>query len=73
MTEEPDTPAVLNIWAAVGLAVSFLVGAGGLFVLPWLRTQGLSFGDAFVSVLFVELFAALGVTFFALNLYDEVF
>lgn len=73
MTDEPDTPAVLNVWAAVGLAVSFIVGVSGLFVLPWLRSQGLSFTVAFVGVLFVELVAVLGVTFFALNLYDEVF
>lgn len=73
MTDDPQTPAVLNLWAVVGLAASVVVAVVGLFVLPSLRNRGLTFVDAFLIVMGLELLGAFGVTFFALNLYDDVF
>jgi len=61
----------LNRWAVAGLAVSVAIAAGALFVLPWLQSQGISFGVGFWSIVAVEFLAALAVAFFALNLRQE--
>jgi len=73
---DPEPTAVLdrpplNRWAVAGLALSVTVAAASLFVLPWLQSQGVSFGLGFWSIVAVEFLAALGTAFFALNLRGE--
>jgi len=65
-----DKPS-LNRWAVAGLVVSVAIAAGSLFVLPWLQSQGVSFGFGFWSIVAIEFLAALAVGFFALNIRQD--
>jgi hypothetical protein len=77
MAADPDVDPILaeraplNRWAIAGLAVSVFVAAAALFVLPWLQSQGVSFGLGFWSIVAVEFLAALATAFFALNLHGD--
>lgn len=64
-------PAPLNRWAVAGLIVSVLVAVSGLFVLPSLLDQGLTFNAAFWFLCGLEFVAAIGVAYFTLNLHDD--
>ncbi|WP_247010299.1 hypothetical protein [Halorientalis litorea] len=62
MDEEDEVEVEqLNTRAAAGLVVSVVVGIVGLFLLPSLRSLGVSFGVAFWSLLALEFAAFLGV------------
>jgi hypothetical protein len=61
----------LNRLAVVGLVVSTLVAIVGLFALPALTANGLSFGQAFWSLVAIEFLAALGVAVSVLRLRDR--
>jgi hypothetical protein len=58
----------LNRLAVAGLVASTLVAIVGLFALPTLRANGLSFGAAFWSLVALEFVAALGVAVSVLRL-----
>jgi hypothetical protein len=64
-------PEPLNRWAVVGLVVSVLVAVGGLFALPSLLSQGITFNAAFWFLCAVEFVAAVGVAYFVLNLHGD--
>ena len=58
----------LNRLAVAGLVLSTLVAIVGLFALPTLRANGLSFGQAFWALVALEFFAAVGVAVSVLRL-----
>ncbi|PSQ44090.1 hypothetical protein BRD17_04820 [Halobacteriales archaeon SW_7_68_16] len=69
--DEEYDDTVTDTGALVGLAVSVIVGVGALFILPFLRSQGLGFFEAFWVAAGLELIAALGVAYYVLNLYVD--
>ncbi|WP_244629357.1 hypothetical protein [Halorubrum sp. PV6] len=66
-----ETVAVLNTGSVVGIVVCFVLAAAALFALPTLQRYGVGFTVAFWSVSAVELFTALGIIYFILNLHEE--
>lgn len=61
----------LNRLAVAGLVASTLVAIVGLFALPTLTANGLTFGQAFWSLVALEFLAALGVAVSVLRLRDR--
>lgn len=61
----------LNRWAVAGLLLSVAVAVVALFLLPWLRSQGVSFGVGFWSIAAVEFVAAISAAYFVFNLRDD--
>jgi hypothetical protein len=64
-----DVPRPLNRLAVVGLVVGGVTGVAGVFALPTLRSQGLSFEAAMVVVAVTEFSAALLAGYSAMRLY----
>ena len=71
MSEEDLTVEELNERAVVGLILSVTTGVVGLFLLPTLRSFGLSFNVAFWSLLVLEFLAVIGVTVSVLRLHEK--
>jgi hypothetical protein len=71
MSEEDLTVEELNTRAVVGLILSVATGVVGLFLLPALRSFGLSFNVAFWSLLALEFLAVIGVTVSVLRLHEK--
>ena len=71
MSEEDLTVEELNERAVVGLILSVATGVVGLFLLPVLRSFGLSFNVAFWSLLVLEFLAVIGVTVSVLRLHEK--
>lgn len=69
--DEQLTPPRLNRTAVVGVAVSALVAAIGLFLLPTLRAAGWSFQLAFWVLVGIEFLAAIGVTISVMHLHED--
>jgi hypothetical protein len=72
MSDDPtDTVPVLNTGSVVGIVVCFVLATAALFALPTLQRYGVDFTVAFWTVSAVELFTALGIIYFILNLHEE--
>lgn len=69
--EEYGDPEPLNRLSLVGLVVFGLLGAGGLFALPALRSAGVGFYQGFWLLVAVELIAAFGIAASVLTMHGE--
>ncbi|AAG19773.1 MULTISPECIES: hypothetical protein [Halobacterium] len=64
-----DFPASLNRLAVVALAGAALVGAAGLFAVPFLRSFGMTFWEAFTVVGVSEFVSAIVAALAGYHLY----
>ena len=64
-----EMPRQLNRRSLAALIVSVALAAVGLFALPPLRAQGLSFMEAFWTTIAIEFVALVGVVLSVMTLY----
>jgi len=69
--DEYRSPKIPSLVAHVAVVACGVLAVGGMFLLPSLRSAGLSFLQSFLAVAAVEMTAGLGAGYAALHLYMD--